>query len=89
MPPLEQIEPGKWRVVGIMSLRQLSRRLNLELPATASVTVHGVIQETLQRLAEAGDECTWGRCHFRVIDAIQRGTLVAELTLSDSAEEDQ
>lgn len=89
MPPLEELEPGKWRVVGIMSLRQLAHRLNIEMPETSSVTVNGVIQETLQRLAEAGDECVWGRCHFRVVDAAQRGTTVVELTLIEPEKDDQ
>jgi CBS domain containing-hemolysin-like protein len=81
LPPLEEIEPGKWRVVGLMSLNQFSRRLNLETPETSSVTVGGVIQETLQRLAEPGDRCQWGPCHFEVIDAPQRGTMLVELTI--------
>ena len=87
--PLEEIEPGRWLVVGLMSLRQLSRRIQVPFPDTASVTVGGVIQEQLQRLAEEGDECRWGRCHFRVMDAAQRGTLLVELTLLEDQELDE
>ena len=50
--PLHEINPGKWVASGMMSLRQLSRTLDKELPATTCVTIGGIIQETMQRLAE-------------------------------------
>jgi len=43
MPPLEQVDEKTYRVAGIMSLRQLARRLDLDVPKTQSVTVGGVI----------------------------------------------
>ena len=74
MPPLQQSSEGRWRVAGIMSLRQLARRLVVEIPETTSVTVGGVIQEAMQRLAEPGDQCDWGPFHFEVVEVAQRGT---------------
>ncbi|HMP79034.1 MAG TPA: CNNM domain-containing protein [Pirellulaceae bacterium] len=81
--PLHPLEPGRWLVAGMMSLRQLARRLNVAIPRTHSVTVAGVIQESMQRLAQTGDQCTWGPFHFRVVEVGERGNLVVELTLQD------
>jgi CBS domain containing-hemolysin-like protein len=88
--PIVEIEPGKWLVQGMTNLRILARRLNLEIPNNQSVTVAGLIQQQLQRLAEVDDVCEWGSCRFRVIETAKRGSLVAELTLRpESAEEPQ
>lgn len=85
--PLHPIEPGKWIVAGIMSLRQLARRLNVQIPRTHSITVAGVIQEEMQRLAQAGDECVWGPFHFRVVEVGERGNIVVELQMVPQREE--
>ncbi len=87
--PLHPISENKWIVAGIMSLRQLARKLNVEIPRTHSVTVAGVIQEETQRLAQAGDECVWGPFHFRVVECGERGNIVVELTLVRNREEEQ
>jgi CBS domain containing-hemolysin-like protein len=79
--PLHPISEGKWVVAGMMSLRQLARKLEVEIPRTHSITVAGVIQEETQRLAQAGDECVWGPFHFRVVECGERGNIVVELTL--------
>jgi len=84
MPPLEKTADGVWRVAGIMSLRQLARRLELEIPETTSVTVAGIIQESVQRLAEPGDQCDWGPFHFIVVEAAQRGTMLVEVQVVDA-----
>jgi putative hemolysin len=81
LPPLEEIGAGKWRVAGLISLRQLSRRLGIDIPETSSVTVAGVIQESIQRLAEEGDQCQWGPFQFHVVESMQRGTMLVEVTL--------
>ncbi len=85
VPPLEEIESGKWRVAGMISLRQLSRRLGIEIPETSSVTVGGVIQETLQRLAEVGDQCDWGPFHFEVLETAQHRTMLVEMSIRESS----
>jgi putative hemolysin len=87
--PVVEIEPGKWLVQGMTNLRILSRRLNVDLPPNSSITVAGLIQEQLQRLAEIDDECDWGNCHFRVVETAKRGSLVAELTMRNQTEEVQ
>lgn len=88
MPPLQQLSDNQWRVAGIMSLRQLARRLEVSIPATFSVTVGGVIQESMQRLAEAGDQCEWGPFHFQVVEAAQRGTMLVEVRVIETEEDD-
>ena len=87
LQPLEQLTNGTWRVAGIMSLRQLARRLEVEIPRTISVTVGGVIQESMQRLAEVGDECSWGPFQFQVVEVAQRGTMLVEVRIVDAKEE--
>jgi len=78
--PIHYIEPGKWLVAGVTSLRRLSRLLKVELPRSKSVTIGGVIQESLQRLADVGDQCDWGPFHFHVLEAPERGHMLIELT---------
>lgn len=84
--PLHPVDEGRWVVSGIMSLRQLARRLSVEMPRTHSVTVAGVIQETMQRMAEVGDQCEWGPFAFRVIDIAGPGNMAVELTLTQPGE---
>ena len=84
--PLHKIEDGKWVVSGMMSLRRLSRELDITIPETHSVTVAGVIQETMQRLAVQKDECNWGPLRFRVIEIPHRGHMIVEMTLNSDEE---
>lgn len=86
MPPLEKVSEDTWRVVGIMSLRQLARRLDVSIPQTYSVTVGGVIQESVQRLAELGDQCEWGPFHLTVVEAPQRGAMLVEVRVNPQNE---
>ena len=85
--PIHKITDGKWVISGMMSLRYLIRELEEELeglagiPETHCVTVAGVIQEEMQRLAEQGDQCDWGPMCFKVIEIENRGNLLVELTL--------
>lgn len=85
--PVQEIGPNRWLVLGMTNLRLLAKRLNLEFPETTNVTVAGVIQEQLQRLAEKGDRCVWGPCDFHVIETGQRGHLLVELSVHLATEE--
>ncbi len=84
--PLHPLEKNRWIVSGIMSLRQLARRLEVEIPRTHSVTVAGIIQETMQRMAHVGDQCQWGPFQFRVVDIAGPGNMAVELVLVDGEE---
>lgn len=79
--PIHDLEQGMWLVAGVTSLRRLSRYLNRTLPHSKSVTIAGVIQETLGRLARDGDECRWGPFELKVIEARERGNMLVELKL--------
>ena len=82
-PAIEQVQGGRWQVAGIMGMRQLAKRLDVEIPTPPSVTVRGIIQESLQRLAETGDQCQWGPFQFDVIEVAQRGVMLVQVELVD------
>lgn len=68
-PSIREEEPNQWIVSGVTSLRMLSRELNVQLPESRNVTVRGLIQEALQRLATKDDRCRWGPLEFVVMQA--------------------
>jgi CBS domain containing-hemolysin-like protein len=80
LKPIHYIAPGVWMVAGVTSLRRLASDLKVGFPPSRSVTIAGVIQEKLGRLAEAGDAFDWGHFHVRVLEAPQRGHMLIELT---------
>lgn len=86
--PIRQVAAGVWHVTGMTSLRRLARHFRIKRPTSKSVTVAGVIQETLEKLPEVGDDCSWGPFHFKVIDTARKGQLVVELTLIGPPEEE-
>ena len=85
--PIHKIHNNKWVIAGMMSLSYLARELHEELanldpvPETHSVTVAGVIQEEMHRLAETGDVCNFGPYRFEVIEIEHRGNMLVALTL--------
>ena len=64
----------------MISLRRLSRRLEVNLPPSRSITVSGILQELLQRLPEQGDRCRCGPLQLDVVDAPERGRVVVQVT---------
>lgn len=84
--PIRKVGPGTWQVTGMTSLWRLVRRFRVPRPPSKSVTVAGVLQESLERLPEPGDECQWGPFHFKVLDVPETGQLVVELTLTEPEE---
>jgi len=85
-PSIRSLEDGRWMVSGATSLRNLGRVLQVPLPDSRNVTVRGVIQEVLQRLARVGDTCRWGRFEFTVVEAGQRGRMRVLTRLMDTEE---
>lgn len=85
--PIRKVADGVWHLTGMTSLRRLVRHFQLELPETTNVTVGGIIQELLQRLAQPGDEVTWSGFHFRVLGAPRRGQLLIEMRRLSGEEE--
>lgn len=84
--PIHHLGPGMWMVAGVTPLRRLSRYLDLPFPASKNVTVCGVIQEQLGKLAEEGDVCDWGPFQMKVLEAPQRGHMLIELKLLPQGE---
>ena len=83
---LRKVGPGVWQVTGMTSLRRLVRHFDVTWPESKSVSVGGVIQESLERLPAAGDECRWGPFCFKVLETPERGQLLVELTLAPPEE---
>jgi len=81
--PLRQVGPNRWQVSGMASIRRLVRHFRVPRPESRSRTAAGVVQETLGRFPEPGDECGWGPFRFRVLEAPERGQLLLELSLAD------
>lgn len=86
--PIEHVAENVWHLTGMTSVRRLQRYFQIELPPTTSITVGGLIQDVLQRLAQEGDEVDWNGFHFRVLEAPRRGQLLIELARAPG-EEDQ
>ncbi len=78
--PIREVVPGAWHVTGMTSLRRLARHFGLARKPGKTVTVSGLMQETLGRLPEIGDECQWAGLALRVIEAPERGQVMIELT---------
>ena len=56
--PIHTIDDDqKWLLSGMASLRKISEFTGDQLPDSQSVTVSGVIQESIQRIAAVGDVC--------------------------------
>lgn len=79
--PIHDLGPEMWLVAGVTPLRRLSRYIELPLPPSKNVTIGGVIQEQLGKLAEEGDVCDWGSFRMKVLEAPERGHMLIELAL--------
>ena len=66
--PITKVDETSWHVSGMMNLRRLAKHLDVEVPETDSVTLGGVMQDVLQKLCEANDECHWGPFDLKVVD---------------------
>jgi CBS domain containing-hemolysin-like protein len=81
--PIQQIAEGVWHVAGVTNISRLKRKFGVELPETRHVTIGGVVQEELERLAEAGDRCAWGPFQLEVLRADSQRDILVELRLRD------
>ena len=86
--PIRRVADDAWHVTGMTSLRRLTRHFGVSRPRSQSLTVAGVVQETLQRIPQQGDECRWGPFHLKVIEVSELGQLTVELTMSKPPEDD-
>lgn len=86
--PLRLVEPGRWHVSGMTSLRRLRRHFQVECPPSSNVTVAGIVQEVLGRIPQAGDACRWGPFELKVLEAPQRGSMLVELAFVPAVREE-
>jgi len=73
----------RWLVSSMTTLRRLERYFHQELPEHDVSTVGGILQETLERLPQLGDECDWGPFHWRVLAESDAGTFDVELSMRE------
>jgi CBS domain containing-hemolysin-like protein len=73
--PVQEVQPGRFRVDGITTLRHLCVRLELQFTSTTDglVTVAGLLHEQLEHLPQVGDRCIWRGFEFEVTETKQRG----------------
>lgn len=84
--PVHRIAKDRWLVSGMTSIKRLAHELKIETPPTNHITVSGVIQDQLQRLATAGDRCEWGGMQFDVLEMPHRGHMLVQVTILPSEE---
>ena len=65
--PIQELTPQLWQATSFTNLRRLADYFAVELPTSQHQTIGGVIQESLQRIAQEGDRCQWGPFEFHVI----------------------
>ncbi len=74
--PITQIDAVTWHIGSMMNLSRLAREFETELPSSRSVTLGGVVQETLESLPTVGDVCHWGPFEITVLDADNQGDMM-------------
>ncbi|MEM8732656.1 MAG: CNNM domain-containing protein [Planctomycetota bacterium] len=77
--------PGVWLATGMTKLRRLERILGRKVE-TQGLTVAGVLQEHLHRLAEEGDVCQLADLEFRVLEADLKGELLVRISVRTQQE---
>lgn len=77
--PLQWIAENLWQATGMSNLRVLAEQFQTELPETGSVTIAGVLQESLQRLPLPGDHVEWGPFAFEVMEAEEQQPIVVHV----------
>ena len=86
--PITKINESTWHVSGMMNLRRLAKQVEVEVPETDSVTLGGVMQDVLQKLCEADDECQWGPFDLKVIAVDTPSGMLVELKMRPDMEDE-
>lgn len=77
--PIQEINPELWRATSMTNLRRLGEYFAVQLPASHNKTIGGVIQETLQRMPQKNDHCTWGQFSFEIVSDEEDGQLLVDI----------
>lgn len=87
-PDVQAVGDNQWNVTGMTSLRRLERAIGIKLPPSRSLTIAGVLQDQLHRLAMPGDHCTWNWVNLEVLQSPRRGEMLVRLTVAPDGEEE-
>ena len=79
---------GVWLATGMTKIRRLERVLGRRLSGQ-NLTIGGVIQEQLHRLAESGDTCEFDGLQLEVIDEGLRGEILVRINTRPEQAEDR
>jgi CBS domain containing-hemolysin-like protein len=74
---------AKWEVTGTTRIKQLQRSLGIKLPDTRDATIAGVMQSQLRRIAQVGDQVSWGPFRLQVTDIPRRGEMFVQITSTE------
>jgi CBS domain containing-hemolysin-like protein len=74
---------AKWEVTGTTRIKQLQRSLGIKLPDTRDATIAGVMQSQLRRIAQVGDQVSWGPFNLQVTDVPRRGEMFVQITSTE------
>jgi CBS domain containing-hemolysin-like protein len=77
--PIQSVAPDVWHVTGLTSVRRLARFFGIDPPPGTAVTVSGIFQEKLGRMAKQGDECTWGPFTLKALQMGRHGVVLVEV----------
>jgi putative hemolysin len=78
---------GVWLATGMTKLRRLEKLMGRRLNVSRNLTVGGVVQEQLHRLAEKGDICRVEGLQFEVLKAGLRGEILVRISEAPIANE--
>ncbi|MCL2625025.1 MAG: hypothetical protein FWD31_15295, partial [Planctomycetaceae bacterium] len=81
--PVRHGGEGRRLVSTMTTLRRIARVYQCELPEHEPSTVGGILEETLERFPQTGDECDWGPFHWHVLARNETGIYDVEITLRD------
>lgn len=86
---IEQMKPGRYQVAGNVSLRQLAKRLGLDVPEGSVATVAGFIQRHNERLPRLGDQATLENFELTVIEECEGDLRIEVMRQRGSDDSDQ
>jgi CBS domain containing-hemolysin-like protein len=82
-PPIRRDGEGRWCASTMTTLRRIERYFQRKLPDHEPSTVGGILEETLERFPQEGDQCDWGPFHWRVLAKNEAGIFDVEITISE------
>ncbi|WP_372899679.1 transporter associated domain-containing protein, partial [Stieleria sp.] len=84
---IQELEPGRYRVSGSVSVRALAKRLGIEVDGEGVTTVTGYIQRHNERLPRPGDTAPMASFQLSVIEQEDEGIWIEVRRVEGGAEE--